>query len=410
MPCCLLCFSDDPVDGATQYPNQWHVSFCDGCSAAPCACCFGFWCAECSTCWLRHKVLKAENKWPSGYKCCQGMVCAESPCVKASGPDNAMLCLCLEACCCTGCAASGTYLYTQQRYGLLSDPWYNRWVRLNNCCQMLACCCSILACFFDEFSEAARCIRIIADLIFRCLMGCISSQVSIEIDHQLSKGTLAHHGAEPPMIAPTPVPQGHYVQPGYTPQPQPAPQHWNLNPQHQPQPGHAPHPTKGKGEKSGKGEKGDRPARPAGRRGKRGGVARAAHYFEDAQRRADEGERQAYANVIAVLADRHHPGPRAALDRLLDARHAADRAREAASAAYRRHIQEQKARAAQKMHVTENAWELADAGHEEEQDEAVEAAAADDEEEKEEAEEAVPGLPHLTPDAFSTPSSLTPMF
>eukprot|EP01063_Lacrimia_lanifica_P016382 TRINITY_DN2295_c0_g2_i4.p1 TRINITY_DN2295_c0_g2~~TRINITY_DN2295_c0_g2_i4.p1 ORF type:complete len:298 (+),score=42.73 TRINITY_DN2295_c0_g2_i4:165-1058(+) len=231
--------------------------------------------------------------------------------------------------------------------------------------------------------------------------------------HQPQPGYAPHHpqGEKgPPMIAPTPVPQGHYVQPGYTPQPQPAPQHWNLNPQHQPQPGHAPHPTKGKGEKSGKGEKGDRPARPAGRRGKRGGVARAAHYFEDAQRRADEGERQAYANVIAVLADRHHPGPRAALDRLLDARHAADRAREAASAAYRRHIQEQKARAAQKMHVTENAWELADAGHEEEQDEAVEAAAADDEEEKEEAEEAVPGLPHLTPDAFSTPSSLTPMF
>ena len=59
--------------------------------------------------------------------------------------------------------------------------------------QMLACVCSILAIFINELADAAQCVRCVADVTFRSLMGCVTSQVIHELDHQasVSKGAYA---------------------------------------------------------------------------------------------------------------------------------------------------------------------------------------------------------------------------
>eukprot|EP01059_Diplonema_ambulator_P018734 TRINITY_DN312_c0_g1_i1.p2 TRINITY_DN312_c0_g1~~TRINITY_DN312_c0_g1_i1.p2 ORF type:complete len:265 (+),score=46.60 TRINITY_DN312_c0_g1_i1:94-888(+) len=226
MACCLVCFSPEPLEGEPRRPNQWQVKLMDGCSVDPCHCCFGFFCAECAAMKLRKKSLEARGEWPSGYKCCQGVIpaCACFKPGEMGEADNAWCCLCLEAWCCTGISTSSTYIFVMDTYQLDNDPCYNRFVRFNNCMQILACFCSIAAIFMRELEDAAQCVRIIADFVFRTLMGCINAQVNYEIDYQVKRGGGAYApvpGKLPPGYPPQQTmggPPQPYYQTGY-PQP-----------------------------------------------------------------------------------------------------------------------------------------------------------------------------------------------
>eukprot|EP01063_Lacrimia_lanifica_P025881 TRINITY_DN3393_c0_g1_i1.p1 TRINITY_DN3393_c0_g1~~TRINITY_DN3393_c0_g1_i1.p1 ORF type:complete len:267 (+),score=85.99 TRINITY_DN3393_c0_g1_i1:49-849(+) len=199
MACLLIPFSGDRLPDEPKNPHDWQVKMCDSPCKSPCACCFGFWCSECASCWLRHKVLDAQNQWPHGYKCCQGefpALCCFKP-GEMGEADCPWLCLCLESWLCTGISSGSTYTYTMRSYGLNRDPWYNKFVRFNNFMQCLACLCSIAACFYEELSEAASLVRLIADFVFRTLMGCINAQVSYEVDFQKGQGGGAYQALPP---------------------------------------------------------------------------------------------------------------------------------------------------------------------------------------------------------------------
>ena len=97
------------------------------------------------------------------------------------------LCLCLESCCCNSLALSGTRAYVMDQYQLSSDPCDYRIIRFNNFMQCLDCICSILACFIPDVRPIARIIDHIADVVYCIVSGCMTSQVAIEMNYQLSK-------------------------------------------------------------------------------------------------------------------------------------------------------------------------------------------------------------------------------
>eukprot|EP01064_Diplonema_japonicum_P028435 TRINITY_DN435_c0_g2_i2.p1 TRINITY_DN435_c0_g2~~TRINITY_DN435_c0_g2_i2.p1 ORF type:complete len:322 (+),score=56.56 TRINITY_DN435_c0_g2_i2:57-968(+) len=212
MACCLVCFSGEPIEGEARRPNQWQVPLKEGCSKDPCHCCFGFWCAECAAMKLRKKSLDARGEWPAGYKCCQGVIpaCACFKPGEMGEADNACCCLCLEAWCCTGISTSSTYIFVMETYQLDNDPCYNKFVRFNNCIQILACFCTIASIFISDLREAAQCVRLIADFVFRTLMGCINAQVNFELDYQIKRGPQTQVMGAPP--APRPAYGGGSVQ------------------------------------------------------------------------------------------------------------------------------------------------------------------------------------------------------
>eukprot|EP01062_Namystynia_karyoxenos_P010440 TRINITY_DN1369_c0_g1_i1.p1 TRINITY_DN1369_c0_g1~~TRINITY_DN1369_c0_g1_i1.p1 ORF type:complete len:308 (+),score=84.54 TRINITY_DN1369_c0_g1_i1:86-925(+) len=222
MACCLLCFSGDPVEGEPVYQGDWQVPINKACCHAPCSCCFGFLCAECAAFSARKRALESVGQWPQGYKCCQGHI-GPCPCFHpgesvcgCSEPDNACCCLCIESFCCTGLSMSSTYGYVMATYNLKHDPWYNRFVRCNNCIQLLSCICSCLAICFEELEHAAHILRLIADCVFRSLMGCINAQLGAELDFREKVGGGAAYGQVAPQGSPPFTPQ---QQPGYS-QPQ----------------------------------------------------------------------------------------------------------------------------------------------------------------------------------------------
>lgn len=75
-----------------------------------------------------------------GYYDCCGF--GNNCCHERSCPT---LCLCCESFLCNSCAISASRMYVMERYQLSSDPCDYRLIRINNCCQILACICNILA-------------------------------------------------------------------------------------------------------------------------------------------------------------------------------------------------------------------------------------------------------------------------
>merc|ERR1711865_929945 len=174
-------------------------------------CCIGT-CITCTygTSWcLRREVLQHHSKFvdwePTDanygrkekpdfwkhWKCCQGFApCLQDKldgCTDTMDP-NAKACLaCCECCCCAGCAISGSRQQIITEYDLHPDKTDNQLIRLNNCCQALSACCTIMACFCRELEDCAQCIRIIADIIFCCIAGCMVAQVHNEIKFQEKK-------------------------------------------------------------------------------------------------------------------------------------------------------------------------------------------------------------------------------
>lgn len=87
------------------------------------------------------------------------------------------LCLCLEACLCNGLAISATREMVMDQFDLMMDPCDYRLIRLSNCLQILSCICWIMAMIDNSFSELARLIDLIADLVYHTVSGCMTAQV-----------------------------------------------------------------------------------------------------------------------------------------------------------------------------------------------------------------------------------------
>jgi len=222
-------------------------------------CCVGT-CITCTygTSWcLRREVLQNHSKFmdnlPSDtarygrvphkdfwrhYMCCQGF----SPCLQeqlngctGTCDPNAKACLaCCECCCCAGCSIGGSRAHVMKEYGFKADKTDNQLIRFNNCMQALACICTIMACFCKGLKDCARCVRIIADIVFCCIAGCMAAQVHHEIKYQEKmfddetehtrllppiQGNAApgaHNIPPPPPVPPPPPPADGQSQPSST--------------------------------------------------------------------------------------------------------------------------------------------------------------------------------------------------
>lgn len=105
------------------------------------------------------------------YNCCDSACsCGEQNCPS--------LCLCIESFLCNSCAVSASRMYVMERYELQSDPCDYRLIRINNCIQILACVCNVLAIFIDALRPLANLLNYFADLMYHCISGCMTAQVT----------------------------------------------------------------------------------------------------------------------------------------------------------------------------------------------------------------------------------------
>ena len=174
MPCCL-CFSDAPLNenelkgqravAIGRYVanvNTFQTKLIDvpcSCATLPC-CLISAWpyLSPCVQVHMRHRVLNHVSPgsgWKH-YQCCQGHcdVC----CFKASDTPHTFprTCMCLEACCCTGLAASANRFVIMDKYGLMPDPCDNSLIRMNNFLLLARCICDIAAIFDKNLRHAAQ--------------------------------------------------------------------------------------------------------------------------------------------------------------------------------------------------------------------------------------------------------------
>jgi len=104
-------------------------------------------------------------------------------------------------------AVSASRNYVMERYDLTSDPCDYRLIRINNCLQALACLCSILALIDGSFRQLAQIINNISDLFYHAVSGCMTAQVSFEMDYQnsLIGGSNLNNASEPVVATAVPV-------------------------------------------------------------------------------------------------------------------------------------------------------------------------------------------------------------
>jgi len=152
----------------------------------------GCWCAStiCMPCAQVHMRKKALNHvdpgsgW-SNYECCQGMFggfCCLQPgkCGESSCPQ---VCMCAEACCFPGLAASVNSMVVRQKHSLGLDEDDVRLIRCSNCLMVFSVVLGCLGICFDWDGER-ECITIvncIADVTFCCVSGCMTAQTYHEI-------------------------------------------------------------------------------------------------------------------------------------------------------------------------------------------------------------------------------------
>ena len=143
---------------------------------------------------LRRKALEYDM---NRYICCQGYfpncLCFKTgECGESSCPH---LCLCVEAHCCNGFAVSSTRLTVMEKYRLNSDVCDYRLIVINNWIQLFSCVFDALGMCFPDLRDCARALDIIADIVYLCTSGCMTSQVVAELNYQetnQSKATIVH--------------------------------------------------------------------------------------------------------------------------------------------------------------------------------------------------------------------------
>ena len=197
---CLFCFSSAPLSadeangkygsamgGFAANRETFDISLCQTPCAEPLCWCGSMACLCPVQIHLRHKVLnhvEPGSGWRN-YKCCQGFYggcCCLQPgrCGDTTCP---VPCMCLEAFCCPGLAASASGMVIRQRYNLGLDQDDVRLIRCSNCLQIFSCLCTIIACITPcEGDDAlARIIDCIADVVFCCVAGCMTAQAYHEV-------------------------------------------------------------------------------------------------------------------------------------------------------------------------------------------------------------------------------------
>ena len=70
------------------------------------------------------------------------------------------------------------------KFDLSSDPCDYRLIRINNCLQVLSIFCHCFAICFEDLRRAACIIDRLADLFYAIVSGCMTAQVSLEMDYQ----------------------------------------------------------------------------------------------------------------------------------------------------------------------------------------------------------------------------------
>ena len=197
---CLFCFSSQPLSsneangkyGAALGPfahnqEKFDISLCQTPCAEPCCWCASMLCLCPAQIYLRHRVLnhvEPGSGW-SNYTCCQGYFggcCCLQP---GSVGDKTcpVPCMCLEAFLCPGLAVSASANVMRERYALGLDEDDVRLIRCSNCLQIFSCFCYIIACITpcEGDDMAAHVVNAVADIVFCCVSGCMTAQVSHEI-------------------------------------------------------------------------------------------------------------------------------------------------------------------------------------------------------------------------------------
>lgn len=154
MTCCLLCFSDEPIedDPRNKRTNRFQISMVEGLYTNQPWCCLTFLCPCCSAYYTRYRVLDGDM---SKYICCQGYLnCAcfrAGQCGERSCPE---VCLAIETLCCLGPSMSSSRIYVMDMYDLRPDPCDNRLIRFSNCCKFylfIILFIIIVYLFYDSF-------------------------------------------------------------------------------------------------------------------------------------------------------------------------------------------------------------------------------------------------------------------
>ena len=178
--CCLLLFSDAPIQGdyRVQYGNKWQVAMFDSPCAEPGCFCMACLCLPCANYKMRQDALNGDI---SNYKCCQGYM--DNRCFTAGtkGDKGSAFCMCLEAFCCEGCSVSATRQLVMDTRDIQPDPCDNRIIRFNNCLFYLSCICDILACLDASFQDASLLIDLIQHAVFACTAACMTAQTHREL-------------------------------------------------------------------------------------------------------------------------------------------------------------------------------------------------------------------------------------
>mmetsp|Transcript_22432 Transcript_22432/g.51059 ORF Transcript_22432/g.51059 Transcript_22432/m.51059 type:complete len:212 (-) Transcript_22432:120-755(-) len=165
-----------PIKGemAELLEGQWQIGMFESCIKAPHWCCLGCCCPACLTCKQRFDILEVTGE---PYVCCGGTL----PCGPLKEPRN-KYCVCLEACCCLGCAISSNRYMIQTRFD-----------RENTCCDSCLiwsmCCVSWALCILnlcgadvpDECEDAANC-------FIASVQGCMLAQQQREVEFVREQG------------------------------------------------------------------------------------------------------------------------------------------------------------------------------------------------------------------------------
>jgi len=97
-------------------------------------------------------------------------------------------------------------MYVMDKRKLRSDPCDNRILAFSNCLQCLACICEIAACIVSllggpkEVVIASKIFRLIADLVFCCIVGCMTAQANHEVEYHLKSKVPVHVAGGPASI------------------------------------------------------------------------------------------------------------------------------------------------------------------------------------------------------------------
>eukprot|EP00931_Biecheleriopsis_adriatica_P079242 TRINITY_DN52645_c0_g1_i1.p1 TRINITY_DN52645_c0_g1~~TRINITY_DN52645_c0_g1_i1.p1 ORF type:complete len:411 (-),score=62.92 TRINITY_DN52645_c0_g1_i1:70-1236(-) len=157
----VYCFPADEDLG-----KQWDVSMEYAVCKAPCVCCFGLVCVQCTQIYIRYTVLDQDL---SKYKCCQGIYDGPYCCAVCKpslpftfeagtyGDAGNPLCLFLEACCCPFCAFEASREYQRNDRGLGYDPTETR---VYKCLEFFGCiaeCCVCCGCLTKCVGCCAGC-------------------------------------------------------------------------------------------------------------------------------------------------------------------------------------------------------------------------------------------------------------